>query len=157
MITMSIYRIITTQAVRNIYPLFKSELDGPFIIWKQYPQDWLNTLYNRWKNYNFKFTCPEEQVKAAFELHIQRRYNDWMSEIRNSVFKKHKNAVAWYANNSSWLKPEIYGHWWSMNGWEESGRLVIYLKILNTFIVFCSMCNSCLLWMKFVGKKWEKC
>jgi hypothetical protein len=138
MITMSIYRIITTQVARSIYPLFKSELRGPFITWKEYPADQLDLLYKRWKNYNFKFTCPEEQVKAAFELHIQRRYNDWMSEIRNSVFKKHKSAAARYANNPSWLKPEIWTLMvdkWLGGKWQVS-NLSKKIKYFHCFLFY---------------------
>lgn len=152
-----IFRIITTKAVRSIGPLFKSELKGPFITWSEYPANHLDLLYKRWINFNFKFSCPEEQVRAAFNLHVKRRYNDWMSEIRNSVFKIHHTAAARYANHPSFLNPEI---WIKMvDKWLKDEWQVINLSTnniyLNYFFIVCVTIT--MLWMKFVERKQEKC
>ncbi|XP_061993046.1 uncharacterized protein LOC133710920 isoform X2 [Rosa rugosa] len=118
-------RIITPQALRSIWPLFKSELQGPYITWAQYPQDQLDKLFELWKNKNFKFDCSEEELKDVFTEHIKTRYSDWMSEIRNSVFRKHKTAAARYANTPSYLKPEIWTpivDEWLKETWQEKSE-----------------------------------
>ncbi|KAM7524569.1 hypothetical protein LguiA_014471 [Lonicera macranthoides] len=73
-----VFRIITPQATRAIFPLFKQELTGPYTTWPQYKKQGKNLtrVYERWQEYNFKFTCSEENVKNAFEKHIENRYPD---------------------------------------------------------------------------------
>ncbi|KAM7482196.1 hypothetical protein LguiB_006779 [Lonicera macranthoides] len=103
-------RIITPQATRVIFPLFKQELTGPYTTWPRYKKHGKNLtrVYERWQECNFKFTCSEEDVKNAFEKHIKNRYPDWMSAIRNSIFKKHKIDAARYANCSKGIKRNVW-------------------------------------------------
>lgn len=106
----AVFRIITPQATRAIFPLFKQELTEPFTTWPQYKKQGKNLkrVYERWQECNFKFTCSEEDVKNAFEKHIENRYPDWMSAIRNSIFKKHKTAAARYANCPKGIKRNVW-------------------------------------------------
>ncbi|KAM7530137.1 hypothetical protein LguiB_033547 [Lonicera macranthoides] len=73
-----VFRIITPQTTRAIFPLFKQELSGPYTTWPQYQRQEKNLtrVYERWQKCNFKFTCSEEDVKNAFEKHIENRYPD---------------------------------------------------------------------------------
>lgn len=106
----AVFRIITPQATRAIFPLFKQELTGPYTTWSQYKKQGnnLTRVYERWQECNFKFTCSEKDIKNAFEKHIENRYPDWMSAIRNSIFKKHKTAAARYANCPKGIKRNVW-------------------------------------------------
>ncbi|XP_050372550.1 uncharacterized protein LOC126790376 isoform X2 [Argentina anserina] len=103
-------RIISTDAARSIWPLFRSELTGPYTTFKKCPQHYLDKLFKLFKNKNFKFDCNEGEVKHAFEAYIENNYKNWMSAIRNSVFRIHKTAAARYANNPSYVPP----HNWTL-------------------------------------------
>ena len=65
-------------------------------------------MFRKWRNKNFQFDCSEDVLFDAFADYIKRNYKEWMSVIHNSVFDKHKTAAARYANNPSYVQPEIW-------------------------------------------------
>lgn len=75
---------ITPQAARAILTIFMRELFGPYITWPEYVGR--NVISN-------SHACSEENVKAAFEEYVERRFPYWMSSIWNIIFAKHKSVA----------------------------------------------------------------
>ncbi|KAK2641100.1 hypothetical protein Ddye_022863 [Dipteronia dyeriana] len=90
-------KIITTEAICNSSVLFKQSIKGPWVTYTEYPKEELDTLYARFKS-NFNYTCSEEVLRAAFNEHVRIRYPEWMSSIRQSVFKEFKTIAERYTN-----------------------------------------------------------
>ena len=62
----SIFRIITTKATREITILFHQKLNGAWTTFTEYPNSELETLYARYRAQRFKHKQPDEEVKKAF-------------------------------------------------------------------------------------------
>lgn len=116
-----LFRIITTEVVRNIGALFKQEIKGAWITFDKYPHDELKTLFDRFKGSKFTYTCSEERLFDLFRNVIAQNYSDWMYRLRQKVFGKFTSPGERYANRPSnvpdpavwntmvdeWLKPEF--------------------------------------------------
>ena len=123
-------RFITSDAARSIWPLFKTEIKGPFVTWKEYiaKSTSFDRLFKLWRNKKFQFDCSEGELKDAFKDYIKNNYRQWMSEIRKSVFSKHKTAAARYANNPSYVIPEIWTQMvdkWLKKEWQVMFPLIV--------------------------------
>ena len=68
----------------------------------------LRELYGRLKGIGYTYTCFEEEIRAAFELHIKTRYANWMSTLRNSVFHKYKTTRERYINYPSNVSKDVW-------------------------------------------------
>ena len=88
--------------------LFNQVINGPWITFKDYPKDQMDELYDRFKGTGYTYTCSEEEMRAAFELHIKTRYADWMSTLRNSVFHKYKTTGERYINCPSNVSKDVW-------------------------------------------------
>ncbi|BBN67352.1 hypothetical protein Prudu_52S000300 [Prunus dulcis] len=91
-------RIITTRAVRTIGVLFYQAIDGAWPTFKTFPSTQMDLLYDRFNTTGYTHTCSEEEMREAFEQHVKLRYSDWMSALRNSVFKKYKTTSDRYTH-----------------------------------------------------------
>jgi hypothetical protein len=128
-----LFRFITPQAARAILPIFKREITEPYITWPAYKKQGkdLKKVYERWQECNFKFACSEENVKASFEEYVERRFPDWMSSIRNSIFAKHKSAAARYVNCAKGINRNVWPKLvekWLDSTWQVN--ITIFFKVL---------------------------
>ena len=116
----SIFRIITTKATREITILFHQKLNGAWTTFTEYPNSELETLYARYRAQRFKHKQPDEEVKKAFVESVKHRYSDWMFRIRNPIFRstKRKKIVTRMVLPS--FLP-LFGKRWWINGWGEIG------------------------------------
>ncbi|CAN6707543.1 unnamed protein product [Malus baccata var. baccata] len=115
-------RIVTTNATRTIGVLFNQVIKGPWITFKDYPKEQIDELYDRFKGTGYTYTCSEEEMRAAFELHIKTRYADWMSTLRNSVFHKYKTTGERYINCPSNVSKDVWCKMvekWEKPEWEK--------------------------------------
>ncbi|KAK3229380.1 hypothetical protein Dsin_001261 [Dipteronia sinensis] len=75
----------------------KQSIKGPWLTYTEYPKEELDILYARFKS-NFNYTCSKEVLRAAFNEHVRIGYPEWMSSIRQSVFKEFKTTAERYTN-----------------------------------------------------------
>ena len=99
----SIFRIITTKATREITILFHQKLNGAWTTFTEYPNFELETLYARYRAQRFKHKQPDEEVKKAFIESVKHRYSDWMFRIRNPIFQKYEAKEDRYKNGPSFI------------------------------------------------------
>ncbi|KAK3219106.1 hypothetical protein Dsin_013076 [Dipteronia sinensis] len=116
----------------------RQSIKGPWVTYIEYPKEELDTLYARFKS-NFNYTCSEEVLRTAFNEHVRIEYPEWMSSIRQSVFKEFKTAerytkgpdhihvAAWSTMVDIWLSKEwlflaiqVLG-----DNWKQFGRFWI--------------------------------
>ncbi|KAL6287365.1 hypothetical protein ACE6H2_011755 [Prunus campanulata] len=108
-------RIITTGAVRTIGVLFYQAIDGAWPTFKTFPSTQMDLLYDRFNATGYTHTCSEEEMREAFEKHIKLRYSDWMSSLRNSVFKKYTTTGDRYTHCPLGISQDVWSklvdHW----------------------------------------------
>ncbi|KAI5324256.1 hypothetical protein L3X38_033329 [Prunus dulcis] len=119
-------RIITTGAVRTIGVLFYQAIDGAWPTFRTFPSTQMDLLYDRFNATGYTHTCSEEEMREAFEQHIKLRYSDWMSALRNSVFKKYKTTGDRYTHCPLGISQDVWSklvdHWLQPTWQDKSKR-----------------------------------
>ncbi|KAK2645091.1 hypothetical protein Ddye_020286 [Dipteronia dyeriana] len=104
--------------------LFKQSIKGPWVTYAEYPKEESDTLYARFKS-NFNYTCFEDVLRAAFNEHVRIRYPEWMSSIRQSVFKEFKTTAERYTNGSDHIPAAAWSTMvdtWLSKKWQEKSE-----------------------------------
>ncbi|VVA38703.1 PREDICTED: LOC110750613 [Prunus dulcis] len=119
-------RIITTGAVRTIGVLFYQAIDGAWPTFRTFPSTQMDLLYDRFNATGYTHTCSEEEMREAFEQHIKLRHSDWMSALRNSVFKKYKTTGDRYTHCPLGISQDVWSklvdHWLQPTWQDKSKR-----------------------------------
>ncbi|CAL9019095.1 unnamed protein product, partial [Prunus brigantina] len=68
----------------------------------------MDLLYDRFNTTGYTHTCSEEEMREAFEQHIKLQYSDWMSALRNSVFKKYKTTGDRYTHCPLGISQDVW-------------------------------------------------
>ena len=67
-------------------------------------------LFARFYEAQFSYTCTEQELKDAIELHVKIHFSDWMLELRRGIFKKYPSIREHYAHASENMPPIIWRH-----------------------------------------------
>ncbi|KAF2299884.1 hypothetical protein GH714_005658 [Hevea brasiliensis] len=92
-------QFITPEAVHEISNLFHQHIHGDWINFTEYPKTELDTLFARFKESGFTYTCFEEELREVFTLYVKNRYTDWMSKLRKKVFDKYETIEECYKHS----------------------------------------------------------
>ena len=68
--------IITLKVVREIGVIFNSSINGPYIKYSEYPKEEFETLFARFKEAQFCYTCTEQKLKDVVEIHMEIYFPD---------------------------------------------------------------------------------
>ncbi|KAL9462743.1 hypothetical protein AB3S75_000699 [Citrus x aurantiifolia] len=118
--------IITPKVVREIGVIFNSSINGPYIKYSEYPKEEFETLFARFKEAQFSYTCTEHELKDVIELHVKIRFSSWMSELRRGIFKKYPTVGERYAHAPENVPPRIWRQMvdkWMDEGWKKTSTI----------------------------------
>ncbi|KAK1548745.1 hypothetical protein Q3G72_014747 [Acer saccharum] len=118
-------RIVTPEVVREISILFSQNIIGPWIRYTEYPEDERETLFARFKEIKFAYTCTEEELKAAMLKTCSILFKDWMFLLRKKIFKKYltKEARKTHPPNNVPVKVwEKMVDKWMDEDWQEKSQ-----------------------------------
>ncbi|KAL5790805.1 hypothetical protein ACOSQ2_005693 [Xanthoceras sorbifolium] len=118
-------RILTPEVVREISIIFSQNITGPWITYTEYPKEERERLFARFKRIQFRYTCSEEDLKAAFLTTVSNLYRDWMCQLRKPVFKKYKSPkdrIAHPPNNVSAVVWKQMVDKWTDAKWQDKSK-----------------------------------
>ncbi|KAL5855705.1 hypothetical protein ACOSQ4_005507 [Xanthoceras sorbifolium] len=118
-------RILTPEVVREISIIFSQNITGPWITYTEYPKEERERLFARFKRIQFRYTCSEEDLKAAFLTTVSNLYRDWMCRLRKPVFKKYKSPkdrIAHPPNNVSAVVWKQMVDKWTDAKWQDKSK-----------------------------------
>ncbi|BFG30125.1 hypothetical protein CerSpe_163990 [Prunus speciosa] len=118
-------RIITTGAVRTIgVPFFiKLSMEHGQHLKHFHQLKWIYCMIALTQQ--DIHTCSEEEMREAFEEHIKLRYSDWMSSLRNSVFKKYKTTCDRYTHCPLGISQDVWSklvNHWLQPTWQDKSK-----------------------------------
>ncbi|KAK0574407.1 hypothetical protein LWI29_023128 [Acer saccharum] len=118
-------RIVTPEVVREISILFSQNIIGHWIRYTEYPEDERETLFARFKEIKFAYTCTEEELKAAMLKTCSILFKDWMFLLRKKIFKKYLTKEAQKAHPPNNVPVKVWEKMvdkWMDEDWQERSQ-----------------------------------